>query len=110
MELNITNFREKYPDIYPMIDELVNSLYKPELNNLIDTKCHTLDDKRVFLMFLIMYFYTYLSIPNEIKDKFDIKHELKVFLTDIIRNPEKRTKCIELYKTFENSVKSLKDS
>jgi hypothetical protein len=56
-----------------------------------------------------MYFYTYLSIPKDVKEQFDMKNELKVFLTDMIRNPEKRSKCIELYTTFENSVKLLKN-
>lgn len=109
MDLDITNFNNKHPDIYPMIDELVNSLYTADINNLIETKCETTDDRRVFLMFLIMYFYTYLSIPKDIKEKFDMKQELKVFLTDMIKNPEKRSKCIELYTTFENSVKLLKN-
>lgn len=109
MDLDITNFRKRHPDIYPMIDELVNSLYTDEINNLINTKCETIDDRRVFLMFLIMYFYTYLSIPKDVKEQYDMKHELKVFLTDMIRNPEKRAKCIELYTNFENSVKLLKN-
>ena len=109
MEMDITNFTNKHPDIYPMIDELVNTLYTTDINNLIDTKCETVDDRRVFLMFLIMYFYTYLSIPKDVKEKFDIKQELKVFLTDMIKNPDKRSKCIELYTTFEKSVKLLKN-
>lgn len=109
MELDLTKFKEIHSDIYPMIDELVESLYTDEINNLINTKCETVDDRRVFLMFLIMYFYTYLSIPKDLKEKYDIKYELKLFLTEMIRNPEKRTKCIELYTTFENSVKLLKN-
>jgi hypothetical protein len=109
MELDLTKVPNSNSDIYPMIDELVNSLYKEEINNLIDTKCETVDDRRVFLMFLMMYFYTYLSIPKDVKEQFDMKNELKVFLTDMIRNPEKRSKCIELYTTFENSVKLLKN-
>lgn len=108
MDLNITQFKQSYPDIYPMINELVDSLYTSEINNLIDTKCETIDDKRVFLMFIIMYFYSYLSIPTELKETCDIKNELKIFMTDMIRNPEKRTKMIELYRTFENSVNYLK--
>lgn len=109
MDLNVFNFKNRYPDIYPMIDELVNSLYTDKINNLINTNCETIDDRRVFLMFLIMYFYTYLSIPEDIKEQYDIKHELKTFLTDMIRNPEKRKKCIELYTTFEKSVKLLQN-
>ena len=111
MDFDITKFKEKNPEIYPMIDELVNSLYKTDINNLIDTKCETIDDKRVFLMFLIMYFYSYLSIPASVKnnEKVDVKNELKIFLTDMIRNPDKRSKCIELYTTFEKSVKYLQN-
>jgi hypothetical protein len=56
-----------------------------------------------------MYFYTYLSVPKELKDTFDMKKELKVFMTDMIRNPEKRTKMVELYRTFESSVNYLKN-
>jgi hypothetical protein len=109
MDLDIKKFRQEHPDIYPMINELVESLYTSEINNLIDTKCETVDDKRVFLMFIIMYFYTYLSVPKELKDTFDMKNELKVFMTDMIRNPEKRTKMVELYRTFESSVNYLKN-
>lgn len=96
-------------DVYPMIDELVNVLYKEDLNNLINIKCQTVDDKRVFLMFLMMYFYSYLSIPNETRHNYDIKNELKIFLSELIRNPDKRHKCIELYTTFENNIKYLQN-
>lgn len=99
--------KEYNMEIYPMINELVDVLYKDDINNLISTKCQTQSDKRVFLMFLIMYFYTYLTIPDEIKDNFNIKNELKLFLTDIIKNPNKRHQCIQLYSDFENSIKKL---
>lgn len=109
MDLDITKFKKSHSEIYPMINELVESLYTPEINHLIDSKCDTIDDKRVFLMFIIIYFYTYLSVPKEMKDTFDMKQELKVFMTDVIRNPEKRTKMVELYRNFENSVQLLKN-
>jgi hypothetical protein len=131
MDLNITNFRKENPDIFPIIDELVNSLYTDDINNLIHTKCKTIDDKRVFLMFLIMYFYTYLNIydlkhtPDNTKSLTDntthlfdntknildtnVKKELKLFLTDIIRNPNKRKLCLELYTSFEKSISLLKN-
>lgn len=109
MDLDITKFKKSHSEIYPMIDELVDSLYTTEINNLIDSKCETVDDKRVFLMFIIIYFYTYLSVPKDVKDTFNMKEELKVFMTDVIRNPEKRSKMVELYRTFENSVQLLKN-
>lgn len=99
---------ENNKDIYPGIDDLVDVLYTDEINNLIDTKCQTSDDKRVFLMFLIMYFYNYLSIPDDIKGgDYDVKTSLKMFLTDLLKNPEKRTKCLEIYTSFENTIKLI---
>jgi hypothetical protein len=62
MNLNISKFSKENPEIFPIIDDLVNSLYTNDINNLIHTKCKTIDDKRVFLMFLIIYFYTYLNV------------------------------------------------
>lgn len=109
MDLHLNKFKNSRPDIYPMINELVDSLYTSEINQLIDTKCETIDDKRVFLMFIIVYFYTYLSLPKNVKDSYDMKDELKIFMTDMIRNPEKRSKMVELYRTFENSVNYLKN-
>lgn len=109
MDLDITKLKKSHSEIYPMIDELVDSLYTTEINNLIDSKCETVDDKRVFLMFIIIYFYTYLSVPKDVKDTFNMKEELKVFMTDVIRNPEKRSKMVELYRNFENSVQLLKN-
>jgi hypothetical protein len=97
----------KNTHIYPLIDQLVDTLYTDEINNLINSKCQSIDDRRVFLMFLVMYFYTNLSIPTEIKEQYDVKNELKLFLTDIIKNPNKRHKCIELYTFFENSMRIL---
>lgn len=104
MNMELVN---KINKTYPFIEDLVNTLYTTELNNLIDNRCSTEDDKRVFIMFILMYFYTYLSIPKEIKKNDDIKNELKIFLSDIIRNPDKRKTIIQLYKNFENSINYL---
>lgn len=109
MNVEITKFNKNQNYIFPLIDDLVNSLYTDEINDLIDTKCKTIEDKRVFFMFLIMYFYTYLNISNDIKENYDVKKELKIFLTDVINNPDKRIKCIELYTNFEKSIKFLKN-
>jgi hypothetical protein len=64
MDLDITNFTNKHPIFILMTDELVNTVYTIDINNLIYTKCETVDDRRVFLMFLMMYFYTYLNITK----------------------------------------------
>lgn len=78
--------------IYPMIDDLVETLHNDTLNNLIDSKCVTNLDKKTFMIFVIMYFYTYLNVGKEAS-----KEDIKIFLTELIRNPDKRKQCIELY-------------
>lgn len=93
--------------ILPGINDLVNVLYNDELNKFLDKRNETRDDKRVLLMFLVMYFYSFLSIPKEVKDNVDIKQCLKAFLSDIIKDQHKRTRCLEMYKTFESTVETL---
>ena len=93
--------------ILPGINELVNVLYNDHINEFLDKKSESFDDKRVLLMFLIMYFYSFLSIPKELKFNNDMKHSLKAFLSDIIINQDKRKKCLEMYKSFENTVQLL---
>ena len=85
--------------VYPFIDELVDSLYTDELNKLIDSE-NVQFDKRTFLMFIIIYFSTRLYASNETISKENIKN----FMTDLIRNPMKRCKCIELFMMFEKSL------
>lgn len=90
--------------VYPMIDELVDILYNDDLNNLMDTKCTTDLDKKTFMMFILMYFYTYINIHKTETSKDDIK----IFLSDLIKNPDKRKQVIELYSTvISNSIKFL---
>jgi len=78
--------------IYPMIDDLVETLHNDTLNNLIDSKCITELDKKTFMIFVITYFYTYLNVDKDVS-----KEDIKIFLSELIRNPEKRRQCIELY-------------
>lgn len=115
MNINTDSLSKLNVAIFPMINELVDSLYTDEINNLIESKCQTIDDKRVFLMFLIIYFYTYLNIADRFtqveynSNSMNLKNELKFFLTDLICDPNKRSKCIELYLSFEQSIKTLKN-
>ena len=93
----------KKSKIYPFINDLVDVLFTTQINNLIDTRCSTIEDKRVFMMFLMTYFYSYLCIPDCNKNN-KIKQNLKEFLNELINNPDKRLKCIELYTTFEETL------
>lgn len=93
--------------ILPGVNDLVDMLYNEKLNNYMNSKCDTMEDRRVMFMFLIMYFYSYLSIPESMKSGVDVKEMLKVFLSDLIRNGEKRKKCLEMYEGFENTIKMV---
>lgn len=84
---------------YPFIDELVDSLYTKEINSIIDKEI-VQEDKKTFLMFIVMYFVTRLNMFEKIN-----KDSLKYFLSDIIRNPDKRQQCIKIFLKFEESVK-----
>lgn len=88
-----------YNKVYPFIDELVDALYTDELNKIIDSE-NVQIDKKTFIMFIVMYFIT--RINSDILDKDSIKY----FLTDLIRTPEKRQQCIEIFLMFEKSVTS----
>lgn len=97
------NFAIKKIDyIYPFVNDLVDILYNTDLNNLIHDSCKTVDDKRSFFMFIIMYFYTFLSCSNDCD-----KDNLKLFLSDLLKNTDKRKKIIEMYLNMEQNVKYL---
>lgn len=86
--------------VYPFIDDLVDSLYTDELNRLIDSE-NVQFDKRTFLMFIIIYFSTRLwSASNESISK----ESIKAFMTEMIRDPMKRSKCIQIFMMFEKSL------
>lgn len=77
---------------YPFIDELVDKLYDKSLNDLIENSVKTPIDKKVFLMFIMMYFIIHLQLDNAI----DKKETIKSMLNDLIGNREKR----KLFITF----------
>lgn len=91
IEVNVTN------KIYPFIDELVDALYTDSINKIIESE-NVQIDKKTFLMFIVMYFVT--RINSDVWDK----ESIKFFLTDLIKTPEKRLKCIEMFLMFEKSV------
>lgn len=91
-DVHLTNSQNNKQVIYPMIDDLVETLHNDTLNNLIDAKCITELDKKTFMIFVITYFYTYLNVGKDVS-----KEDIKIFLSELIRNPDKRRQCIELY-------------
>lgn len=84
--------------IYPFINEMVDILYNDDSNNLIDKVIETSDDKSLFLMFAMMYYSIHLSLPENL-DNQDKKNQIKIFMNELIQNPEKRLFCIEMFAT-----------
>ena len=88
--------------IYPFIDEMVDVFYTENCNSMIKQAIETESDKKTFLMFVMMYFGIHLKLENE-NDEMK-KQQIKILLTDFIRDPEKRRCCIEMFETkFNNS-------
>jgi len=106
MELDFKELNKLVNDakILPGINDLVNVLYTEHLNEFLDKKNETSDNRRVLLMFLIMYFYSYLSIPKQVKSNVDVKQTLKTFLSDLISDHTKRKICLDMYQSFESTV------
>lgn len=87
--------------IYPFINELVDTFYKEHLNTFIDKSIESEGDKSVFLMFIMMYFCIHLKLENENNDI--KKDNIKILMSDIINDPEKRKLCLELFESkFHN--------
>lgn len=115
--IQITLLKEKVKSLEEeniQLNELVNDAHilpgindTEHLNEFLDKKNETSDDRRVLLMFLIMYFYSYLSVPKEIKSNVDVKQTLKAFLSDLIKDHKKRLICLNVYKNFEDSLKLM---
>jgi hypothetical protein len=88
--------------VYPFIDELVDSLFNDDLNNLIEKNTEINSDKSVFMMFVNIYFMAYLhttQTQNRVSNE-EKKHTLKKMLSEVMKNPEKRQVCVSLIKQF----------
>jgi hypothetical protein len=87
--------------IYPFINDLVDTFYKEHLNTFIDKSIESEGDKSVFLMFVMMYFCIHLKLEKENNDV--KKDNIKILMSDIINDPEKRRLCLELFESkFHN--------
>ena len=86
-------------DIYPFINNLVDSLFTDDINKLIQSE-NVRMDRATYMMFITMYFATRLySIDTEVT-----KDDIKSFMSELIRNPDKRRKCIELFHPINGNL------
>jgi len=92
--------------IYPFINDLVDSLFNEEFNNLVNKNTESNTDKSVFMMFVNIYFMAYLHVQekqNLIQDINIDSHTnkkllLKKMLSEVVKCPEKRQMCVALIK------------
>jgi hypothetical protein len=104
---NIENQLEKYEkdiknEIYPFINEMVDTFYTENCNELIENSISGGYDKSIFLMFVVMYFGIHLKLENSNKE--EKKTQIKLLMTDFIKDPIKRNMCINIFEEkFHNS-------
>lgn len=88
--------------IYPFINEIVDLFYTDKCNSIIERVIENDNDKSVFLMFIMMYFGIHLKLD---KSNDDIKKDqIKILMTELIKDPYKRQFCIEM---FENKFQDV---
>lgn len=85
--------------IYPFINDMVDTLYNDSTNELIERVIENNNDKSVFLMFIMMYYGIHLQLDKQDDDNFK-REQIKILMTDLIRDPQKRQFCIEVLNTF----------
>jgi Mg2+/citrate symporter len=88
--MNKTIVKTPKSDVYPLINEIVDELSNTDLKAVIERSCETRMDKSIFMMFVTMYFYAFLSEGLS-------KQDIKLILTDAIRDPEKRQYCLQVF-------------
>lgn len=98
MELQNSKIKNVSNDlVYPFIDEIVDILFTKNVNSLVENSIEYNSDKSIFMMFITMYFAIHLKldIPNDENKKTHIKQ----IMTEMINDPEKRLKCIQLFQS-----------
>ena len=61
----ITTLSSEIKQIYPFINEMVDSFYTKECNELIDKAIQSETDKSIFMMYIMMYFGIHLKLETE---------------------------------------------
>lgn len=84
--------------IYPFVNEIVDAFNNDSTNDLIEKVIDNDNDKSIFLMFVMMYYCIHLKLNT--KDA-DIKKDI---LNELVKDPQKRRFCIEV---FENKFQDI---
>lgn len=94
--------------IFPFIDEMVNIFYTTECNDLIEKAIQAESDKSIFMMYIMLYFGIHLKLESE-NDEIK-KNQIKILLTDLIKDHNKRRLCIEMFQSKFQNVFSVATS
>jgi hypothetical protein len=86
--------------VYPFVDDLVDRLYdecEALMENHVESDC----EKSIFMMFVMMYFAVHLKLKDELRslDHSVRKDAVKQILSEAIRNPDTRQKCIQMFES-----------
>jgi hypothetical protein len=116
MELSIVELSQLKPIVFPFVDKMVETLYN-DCEQLVSDHIETYEEKNIFMMFIIMYFAVHLKVRDTLYNCFsesERKNALKNILSHILRNPEQRTACLQMFETqfrsmFTKPVNSLTD-
>lgn len=92
-EVTDPNKQQHY--IYPFVDELVDALFTKECNQLIKERIEGAYDKQVFLMFVMLYFAVHIHLEGDATE--DKKIAIKYIVTECVKDPVKRQKCLEMF-------------
>lgn len=93
MQLQTSQQTSNLDNIYPFINEMVDTFYTENANKLIEKSIEHNSDKSIFMMYITMYF----AIHLKLKDDENKKHYIKQIMSEIINDPAKRSKVIEMF-------------
>ena len=87
--------------ILPFINDIVD-----HLEELLENKCENEDEKRIMIMFILTYAYSHLTIvPKNTKiNNIDKKNLIKITMTNIIMDRNKRLQIIQMFQNFEKDT------
>ncbi len=111
MQLQTSQQTPNLDNIYPFINEMVDTFYTENINNLIEKSIEANSDKSIFMMFITMYF----AIHLKLKDDQHKKNYIKQLMSEIINDPVKRVRCIEMFESkfhdlYNSNIALLKNS
>jgi hypothetical protein len=101
MELEI----KRKTRIYPFIDKIVETFYD-DFESILDQHVEQQEDRSIIMMYILMYFTVHVKLKEQLVNMTNAerRNTIKTVLSDIIRDPEKRSVCLQM---FENKFRTL---